>query len=153
MPPTPGVLSALGGLIADLKNDFIRTALSADWTRRRCGACSQNSRSCATRALNWLRREQGHAGDVPPHLFGRDALRGQSFEIETPLDGVARGPSDIAAIAGAFHAEHERIYGHADRQAAVQVISLRVVISGETAKPETRAAQAGRRAPRSPSST
>ena len=26
VPPTPGVLSAYGGLIADIRNDFIRTA-------------------------------------------------------------------------------------------------------------------------------
>ncbi len=25
VPPTPGVLSALGGLVADIRNDFIRT--------------------------------------------------------------------------------------------------------------------------------
>ena len=27
IPPTPGVLSAYGGLIADIRNDFIRTVM------------------------------------------------------------------------------------------------------------------------------
>jgi N-methylhydantoinase A len=40
-----------------------------------------------------------------------------------------------ASIADAFHAEHERVYGHADRSAPLQVIALRLVISGKTAKP------------------
>ena len=35
VPATPGVLSALGGLIADLKNDFIKTVY-LDSRRRRC---------------------------------------------------------------------------------------------------------------------
>jgi N-methylhydantoinase A len=39
-------------------------------------------------------------------------------------------------MAAAFHAEHQRVYGHADPAAAVQVISLRLVITGKTAKPE-----------------
>ena len=39
-------------------------------------------------------------------------------------------------MASSFHREHERIYGHADPHAAIQVISLRLVISGKTAKPD-----------------
>ena len=39
-------------------------------------------------------------------------------------------------MAASFHREHERIYGHADSHAAIQVISLRLVISGKTAKPD-----------------
>lgn len=62
--------------------------------------------------------------------------RGQSFELDTPLDPSAVMTGDIAAIAQAFHAEHERVYGHSDPAAAVQIISLRLVISGRTARPE-----------------
>jgi len=62
--------------------------------------------------------------------------RGQSFELDTPLDPAAVAAGDISAMAQAFHAEHERVYGHSDPTAAVQIISLRLVISGRTARPE-----------------
>ena len=58
VPPTPGVLSALGGLIADLKNDFIQTIyqdVTADLeaTLRDAGAALKG------RALEWLHDEHG----------------------------------------------------------------------------------------------
>ena len=62
--------------------------------------------------------------------------RGQSFELDTMLDAAAAVAGDTKAMAAAFHAEHRRVYGHADPAAAVQVISLRLVISGRIAKPE-----------------
>ena len=61
--------------------------------------------------------------------------RGQSFEIEVPLEPAWLASGDVAAITEAFHAEHERIYGHADRDAPVQAISLRVVIAGAVPAP------------------
>ena len=47
--------------------------------------------------------------------------RGQSFEIDTTLDPAAIEAGDSAALAGAFHREHERIYGHADAGAPIQI--------------------------------
>lgn len=132
VPPTPGVLSALGGLIADLKNDFIRTVyLPLDES-----AVELMRREYATlrdRAVEWLRRDQKHAGAFQVAYSAEMRYAGQSFEIETPLDEDLAG--GVAAIAEAFHAEHEHIYGHADRAAALQVVSLRVVVTGVTAKP------------------
>ena len=85
------------------------------------------------RAVNWLRQEQSYDG---PYRISHSAelrYRGQSFEIDTPVE--ANALDDWQAIADAFHGEHERVYGHADRSATIQAISLRVVITGEVAKP------------------
>jgi N-methylhydantoinase A len=38
-------------------------------------------------------------------------------------------------MAESFHREHELIYEHADREAEVQMINLRLVIVGESPKP------------------
>ncbi len=43
---------------------------------------------------------------------------GQSFELLIPFDD----PKDLA---DAFHAEHERRYGHADPDRAVELVTLR----------------------------
>jgi N-methylhydantoinase A len=135
VPPTPGVLSALGGLIADLKNDFLTTlyldldSSSASTMRREFTALQQ-------RALTWLRQDQSYDG---AYSFAHSAelrYRGQSFEIDTPLSAETVAAADPAAIAEAFHQMHERVYGHADRTAPLQVIAIRLVISGATPKPE-----------------
>ena len=135
VPPTPGVLSALGGLIADLKNDFIKTVyfdLKADVLN----LIRDEFATLRKRAVSWLKDDQGYEGP-PTYLYSAEIrYRGQSFEIDTPLDIEAIERGDLMAVAHAFHREHERLYGYADPDAPLQVISLRLVISGNTAKPE-----------------
>ena len=42
---------------------------------------------------------------------------------------------DLAAMRAAFDAQHEKLYGHADASAPVQVVTLRLMIAGTTPKP------------------
>jgi N-methylhydantoinase A len=64
--------------------------------------------------------------------------QGQSYEIETELRTEWLVAGDADAIVAAFHQEHRRLFGHADASAAVQMINLRLVISGATPKPQLR---------------
>jgi N-methylhydantoinase A len=134
VPTTPGVLSALGGLIADLKSDFIKT-LYADLDAATAAVIRTEFAILKDGAVEWLRRDQGYDGTYALSYSAELRYRGQSFEIDTALDPDKIADCDVAAMAAAFHREHERIYGHADPHAAIQVISLRLVISGKTAKP------------------
>jgi N-methylhydantoinase A len=61
--------------------------------------------------------------------------RGQSFEVDVVLPRSALAAADRGAIAAAFHAAHERLYGHADPAAPIQVIALRMVVSGTVPEP------------------
>jgi N-methylhydantoinase A len=134
VPTTPGVLSALGGLIADIKSDFIKT-LYVDLSPAAGATIRSEFETLKEKALDWLHQDQGYSG---PHKLVYSAemrYRGQSFELDTMLDAAAVA-GDTKAMAAAFHAEHRRVYGHADPAAAVQVISLRLIISGRIAKPE-----------------
>ncbi len=51
------------------------------------------------------------------------------------LDAAWIDQGDLSAMAGAFHQQHERLYEYADPQAAVQLITLRLVIIGQSPKP------------------
>jgi N-methylhydantoinase A len=135
IPTTPGVLSALGGLIADIKNDFITTVF-VELGSEALPAIRAGYEALEEAALHWLREEQRYHG---AHRFVCSAdmrYQGQSHEIETVLDTAHLARGDIAAIAEAFHRRHEEVYDHADREAPVQIINLRVVIAGESPKPE-----------------
>ena len=112
VPPTPGVLSALGGLIADLKSDFIRT-LYVELGDASAAAIDQAYTELEARAEAWLRTDQAYAGPATITRSAELRYRGQSFEIDTPVPTGASWHD----IAEAFHTAHRRVYGHADPHA------------------------------------
>ena len=130
VPLTPGVLSAFGGLIADIKNDFIQTVY-LDLEERAADTIREGFAALREAALDWLREEQGFAGEATLLYSADMRYRGQSYEIDT----LVKAEGDVVAMAAAFHAEHERLYEHADIEAPVQVINLRLVVVGEPPKP------------------
>lgn len=135
VPLVPGVLSALGGLIADVKNDFVQT-IFLDLDVLTLDTLNIAAEDLRARALRWLRDEQGYQGPYSFMLSADMRYRGQSFEIETRLDPDTVSSRDVKAVAAAFHHAHQRMYGHSDDHAAIQIINLRLVIAGETPKPE-----------------
>ncbi|MBL8705078.1 MAG: hydantoinase/oxoprolinase family protein [Rhodospirillales bacterium] len=135
IPTAPGVLSALGGLIADIKNDFITTAYYM-LEKPELGRIKREYEALAKRARTWIAEEQKYAGQ---HVLMPSAdmrYRGQSFEIEVPLQMEWIEAGDLQKIAKAFHAEHDRLYGHSDEGDAIQIISLRMVVVGSSPQPK-----------------
>jgi N-methylhydantoinase A len=134
VPQRPGVVSALGGLIADLKGDFIQTIFTAaapeSLPRLREALARLKSDGMA-----WIRDEQGFAGPVVESLTADMRYHGQSFEIEVPLSESWLLQGDLGAIAAAFHRQHLAIYDFNDEAAEVQIVNLRLVVSGATARP------------------
>ncbi|WP_395710592.1 hydantoinase/oxoprolinase family protein [Reyranella sp.] len=134
VPTTPGVLSALGGLVADVKNDFISTAyypLSANELPR----LRTDFDRLAKRATAWITEEQKFAGRYVLQPAADMRYLGQSFEIEVPLQMEWIAVGDVERIAAAFHAEHERLYGHAAASTPVHMVSLRMVVVGTSPQP------------------
>lgn len=134
VPPTPGVLSAYGGLIADVRNDFIRTVF-LDLDAEGLAALEPHAAALESEALAWLRDSQGFKGEARLIVSADMRYRGQSYEIETTLSRTDIANSNVAAVAEAFHAEHARVYDHSDSEASVQVVNLRLVVSGSPPKP------------------
>jgi N-methylhydantoinase A len=134
VPLTPGVLSAYGGLISDIRNDFIRTAF-VDLDATGLEILDVYAADMEAQALRWLREEQGFEGEARLVWTADMRYRGQSYEIETLINRADVSAAALAPIGSAFHREHERVYGHADLEAPVQIVNLRLVISGSAPKP------------------
>ena len=134
IPTTPGVLSALGGLIADIKNDFIKTVF-VELGGTETTVIQEEYKSLEDDALQWLREEQAYEGDYQLIYSADMRYRGQAFEIEAILSAKDVASGDVTAMAEAFHREHELVYEHCDRDAAVQIVNLRLVIVGMSPKP------------------
>ena len=134
VPLTPGVLSAFGGLIADIKNDFI-TTIYRDLEARMVAEIRDGFVELRSAALAWLRDEQGYAGEATLLHSADLRYRGQSYEIDTPLEAEWIDSGDVSAMEEAFHREHARVYDHSDPEAPIQVINLRMVVVGKPPKP------------------
>jgi len=126
VPRYPGVLSALGMAAADSSRDYLRPFMG------RLEAGDSERASEAMEQINALLAEaeaQGRAellseGLPEATLRGERWLTmryvGQSYELPVGVVGGQAG-----TVVEAFHALHERTYGHADRQRPVEVVSVR----------------------------
>jgi N-methylhydantoinase A len=124
VPPAPGVLSALGLLVSNLRAEFARTCV------QRAGHYDMPQLAAVfdeltAEAVAWLDSE-----NVPPEsrvLMKQASLRykDQGFELDVPWAG---GVDDVAlqALLDAFHDAHERVYSFALRDLPVEIVTLRV---------------------------
>lgn len=134
VPLVPGVLSAMGGLIADLKNDFIKTVYE-DLEPETVEILQTEYRRLRRTAINWLREEQDYRGEEQYVYTADMRYRGQSYEIEAVIDEKVIEAGDFQALRQAFHDAHEKLYGHSDPEASIQIVNLRLVVSGKTPQP------------------
>ncbi|KGT90693.1 hydantoinase/oxoprolinase family protein [Enterobacter cancerogenus] len=134
VPPTPGVLSALGGLVADIRNDFIRT-LYSDLDATLADALATEAEGLSQRARGWLCEQHGTDMPFTLHYSADMRYRGQSFEIEVALQSEWLAQANVAALHEAFDRQHQQLFGHCDANAPVQIINLRLVIASPTPKP------------------
>jgi N-methylhydantoinase A len=134
VPPTPGVLSALGGLVADIRNDFIRT-LYSDLDATLADRLATEAEALSQRARAWLNEQHGTNMPFTLHYSADMRYRGQSFEIEVALEPAWLMQANVAALHDAFDRQHQQMFGHFAASAPVQIINLRVVIASPTPKP------------------
>jgi len=133
IPPAPGILCALGLLVAPLRLDLVRTRVALlDATMET--ELVQGFEELEQHASAWLDRE-----GVPPsrrRLTRAFDMRyvGQNFELTvTPSAGTS--PLDAPALRGAFLGEHERVYGYAAPDEPVQIVALRLTAFGDREVP------------------
>lgn len=120
IPRYPGVLCALGLLVADVTRDYSVSLLG------RSDSISLMLDEMLAQARADLAREGVAEADMTfsPLLDAR--YRGQAYELTIPFS------DDFEA---AFHAAHERAYGHALPGRAVERVNLRVQAVGTVEKP------------------
>ncbi len=137
VPRDPGNLSAFGLLTVDVRNDYVRTAVSrhADLDRQSVAAVLDDLQSQAAAALD----REGFGRSEHRYLRSAD-LRyvGQAFEVRVPAPDGEVDDAFVDAVAGAFHDAHEQLYGYAfrgdDRQ-PVEWVNLRVTGVGPIERP------------------
>lgn len=138
VPATPGLLCALGCLTTDIKSDFIRTVnlvLSPGKSMAELGVLQSTFRDLDNQATAWLREQQVQQGDSTLQRSADMRYLGQSYEITVPLDPEDLNDGRVESVLQAFHQHHNKIYGHSDDRADVELINARVTGVGRTRKP------------------
>ena len=117
VPTSPGALSAVGVLVADVIKDQSRTVMFTNNHQQiaRLGKVFGEMEREATKVL----RAEGFPRSRQRHerAFAM-RYRGQSFELE-----VQNTKGDLAA---AFHRLHRERYGYAQEQSEIEIVSARV---------------------------
>jgi N-methylhydantoinase A len=126
IPKLPGNFSALGMLMAEWRQDFVRT-LIGELDRLAAAQVAQAFADLHDAAVAALKRD-GLAGGV--FNFAADLrYRGQEHTIAIPV----ASPDDLAGAAvetrRRFNAQHDRRYGHAAPDQSIEIVNLRLTVT------------------------
>jgi len=134
VPPNPGIASAVGMLMTDLRHEFVTT--------RRLPLDTLTPAALESLFAEFAREGQARLtrDGVPPadrRLLRSVDLRyhGQSFELSIPVPAGALTADDVARLRAEFDAAHERAYGYAAPEDAVELVNVRLAAIGVTPRP------------------
>lgn len=125
IPPVPGVLSALGMLVAAPTKDYSQTVMQqvGSWSTSLVEWIRENYGPLLQRAVADMSTE-GHPVHTIDLRYSLDMRYvGQAHELTIPYTAQL---ADDAALAEAFHAAHETRYGYRQADAAVDIVTLRL---------------------------
>ena len=125
VPLYPGVFSAIGLLMSDVKHDYIRSKLSPLSEVTPADVNGMFERMVA-QALEEL-RDDGFAAD---HIRIERALdmryAGQGYEIAVPCSVQPLQEADLKQLRATFDQQHRAMFGHMAPQEPVEIVSFRV---------------------------
>src|SRR4051812_35768731 len=135
VPPSPGLLCALGDLVADYRAEFARTLIrlvSEATPEEILGVLDE----LEGRAREWMAGEQ-IAPDRQSVTFAADMrYHGQGYEIPVPLEPGEVRAGNLSELGARFDALHEQLYGFRMPDTAAEIVNLRAVATGDLPKPE-----------------
>jgi N-methylhydantoinase A len=138
IPPHPGVLSALGMILADVVKDYSQTVMLA------AGAGNGGQADQIAPVLQGL-AERARAdllaeGLAEEEIVLQPALDmryvGQSYELTIPVAGQdLRGFPHTFDVLSEFHAAHRQRFSYASESEPVEIVNVRLKAIGRTGKP------------------
>lgn len=133
VPPTPGILCAMGQLISDLRHDLVETHIVAYDDLGADGAAMLIDR-LRERATGLLDRDGAPPDRREIEVKVDLRYRGQSFALPVVTD--TDRPGWWEALPKAFSEAHLARFGHADESLPLEVVGFNVTGIGRIEKPE-----------------
>ena len=124
VPIAPGVTSALGLLMADLRHDLVQTVLLSS-AEAKPSDLGEVYSGLEGEALVQMGREGVSYAEVSLVRTADARYLGQGYELEVPVSGGKVTESELAALYGRFHDAHTRAYGFALHGSPLEIVNLR----------------------------
>ncbi|RZB35484.1 MAG: N-methylhydantoinase A [Desulfobacteraceae bacterium Eth-SRB2] len=125
LPPNPGILSAMGMLMADVIKDYSLTIMKKQ-ENVTVKLLSEGFEEMERKGQEDLRAEKIPDGGILLERYLDMRYDGQSYEIMLPFD------EDYVER---FHARHEKTYGYRNPDKAVEIVNIRLRARGRPEKP------------------
>jgi N-methylhydantoinase A len=135
VPPAPGLLCAIGDLVADFRDEFAQTYI------RLVSEASGNEVADILDALGGHAKEwlvgEGIAEDAQRIAYTADMrYHRQGYEIPVALEPSEVRDGGLGDLEERFNALHEQLYGFRMPGTASEIVNLRAVGYGAVPKPE-----------------
>jgi N-methylhydantoinase A len=134
VPPAPGLLCALGDIVADFRDEFARTYIrvldDADPAE-----VSSILDELGGRARQWLEDEEIDPKKRTVSYVCDMRYRGQGYEIPVSLD-PEEARAGLGQLDERFNALHEQLYGFRMHETRSEIVNLRAVGFGAAPKPD-----------------
>ena len=124
VPRNPGILSAMGMLMADIIKDYSSTVMLSE-KEAKYEAIKELFSILEKKAREDLKKEG--AEDILFERYLDMRYKGQSFEVKVPFS---------QNFIKEFHNKYEKIYGFKNLDRETQVVNIRLRAIGKTEKPE-----------------
>jgi len=126
VPPHPGITSAVGLLISDLRYDAIRTSFqvsgAADLARINADFVAMKKELSDDFTADGIALER-----VTFERRGDLRYVGQGYELKVPFPDGTIDAAALAKVFEAFHEIHRKEYGHHFPDSAIEIVNLRLI--------------------------
>ena len=139
VPIAPGVTSALGLLMSDLRHDYVRTVLKRG-DEVVAGPLTALYSEMEGEAATQMRREGVDGDDMSMDRLADVRYLGQGYELEVPVAAGKLTERKLAAAVQRFHEAHRSLYGYASPDNPVEVVNLRLTAVARLPRPELESA-------------
>jgi N-methylhydantoinase A len=125
VPLYPGVYSAIGLLMSDVKHDYVRSRM----TQLR-GLDPADVNAMFESLVSQARAELDEDGFAKDRISVQRALdmryAGQGYEMTLPVGDGPMGEADLVTLRTSFDAQHKAMFGHNAPEEPVEIVSYRV---------------------------
>ncbi len=137
IPPSPGIASALGMLMTDIKHEFVAT--------RRQMLSDLQPEALEALFADFVAQGQALLAGEGVEASQRRVLRsldlryqGQSHELDVTVPAGVLTPPLLASLQEQFHQAHARAYGYDAPEDPIELVNVRLTALGVSPKPQLR---------------
>jgi N-methylhydantoinase A len=125
VPLYPGVFSAIGLMMSDVKHDYIRSKMNLIGTLA-LGDIGDMFARLSAQALADLRADGFGDAQIAIERAVDMRYAGQGYEITIPCDFAGDDADSLARLRSDFDAQHRAMFGHSAPDEPVEIVSYRV---------------------------